>query len=301
VVVSATQITVHTPAHAQGSVNVVVRNPDGQSATQTAGFTFKAPAPTLTAVSPSSGPISGGTAVTMTGTNFASGAMVTFGGAAATSVVVVSPTQITAHTPAHAQGSVNVVVTNPDGQSATRTGGFTFKAPAPTLTAVSPSSGPINGGTVVTMTGTNFASGATVTFGGAAATSVVVVSATQITVHTPAHAQGSVNVVVTNPDGQSATRTGGFTFGAPAPILTGVSPRTGRTRGGTSVTLTGRNFASGATVTFGGAAATSVVVVSTTHITAKSPPHKAGRVAIVVSNADGQRGTLSKSFTYHKH
>ena len=130
---------------------------------------------------------------------------------------------------------------------------------------------------------------------------MVVVSATQITVHTPAHAQGSVNVVVTNPDGQSATRTGGFTFKAPAPILTGVSPTTGRTTGGTSVTLTGRNFASGATVTFGGAAATSVVVVSATHITAKSPPHKAGRVAIVVSNADGQRGTLSKSFTYHKH
>ena len=299
VVASPTQITANTPAHAQGSVNVVVTNPDGQSATLTGGFTFKAAAPIISAVSPSSGPISGATAVTVTGQNFAIGAKVTFGGVAATSVVA-SPTQITANTPAHAQGSVNVVVTNPDGQSATLTGGFTFKAAAPIISAVSPSSGPISGATAVTVTGQNFASGATVSFGGARATSVVV-SPTKITANTPAHAQGSVNVVVTNPDGQSATRTGGFTFGAPAPILTGVSPNRGLTAGGTSVTLTGRNFASGATVSFGGARATSAVVVSATQITAKAPAHKPGSVNIVVSNADGQRGTLSKIFTYRKH
>jgi hypothetical protein len=142
---------------------------------------------------------------------------------------------------------------------------------------------------------------ATVTLGGAAATSVVVVSATQITANTPAHAQGSVNVLVTNPDGQSTTLAGGFTFGTSAPTLTGVSPTTGLTAGGTSVTLTGTNFASGATLTFGGAAATSVVVVSTTQITAKAPPHKPGAVNIVVTNPNGQSGTLSSSFTYHKH
>ncbi len=175
-------------------------------------------------------------------------------------------------------------------------------APAPTLTAVSPVSGPTSGGTAVTLTGQNFASGATVSFGGVAATSVVVVSATQITAKTPAHAQGSVNVVVTNPDGQSATLAGGFTFGAPAPILTGVSPTTGLTAGGTAVTLTGQNFESGATVTFGRAAATSVVVVTATQITAKTPPaHKPRSVNIVVTNPDGQRGTLSSGFTYHKH
>ena len=268
---------------------------------QVAVYGLIAPAPNLTTVSPTTGPTTGGTAVTLTGQNFASGATVTFGGAAATSVVVVSATQITANTPSHAQGSVNVVVTNPDGQSATLAGGFTFGAPAPNLTTVSPTTGLTTGGTPVTLTGQNFASGATVTFGGAAATSVVVVSATQITANTPSHAQGSVNVVVTNPDGQSATLTGGFTFGAPAPNLTTVSPRTGLTTGGTPVTLTGQNFASGATVTFGGAAATSVVVVSATQITAKTPPHEPGSVNVVVTNPDGQRGTLSGGFTYRKH
>jgi IPT/TIG domain-containing protein len=173
-------------------------------------------------------------------------------------------------------------------------------APAPILTTVSPTSGPTTGGTAVTLTGQNFASGATVTFGGAAATSVVVASATQINANTPAHAQGSVNVVVTNPDGQSATIASGFTFGAPAPTVTSVSPKTGLTTGGTPVTLTGTNFVSGATVTFGGAAATSVVVASATQIKANTPPHKPGGVNIVVTNPDGQSGTLASSFIYHK-
>jgi hypothetical protein len=172
---------------------------------------------------------------------------------------------------------------------------------APNLTTVSPASGPIAGGTPLTLTGQNFGSGATVTFGGAAATSVVVVSATTITANTPPHAQGSVNVVVTNPDGQSATLANGFTFGASAPTVTSVSPTTGLTTGGTSLTLNGSNFVSGATVAFGGAAATSVVVVSATQIHANTPPHKPGSVNIVVTNPNGQRGTLASGFTYHKH
>ena len=88
---------------------------------------------------------------------------------------------------------------------------------------------------------------------------------------------------------------------APAPILTTVSPTSGPTTGGTSVTLTGQNFASGATVTFGGTAATSVVVVSTTQITAKTPPHAKGSVNVVVTNSDGQSATLASGFTYRKH
>jgi hypothetical protein len=169
-----------------------------------------------------------------------------------------------------------------------------------TLSTVSPTSGPTTGGTGVTLTGLNFTSGATVTFGGAAATNVTV-SATQITASTPPHAQGSVNVVVTNPDGQSATLGSGFTYAALAPTVTSVSPTTGRTIGGTQVTLTGTNFVSGATVTFGGAAATSVVVVSSSQITANTPPHKPGSVNVVVTSPNGQSGTLAAGFTYHKH
>jgi hypothetical protein len=86
-------------------------------------------------------------------------------------------------------------------------------APAPTVTSVSPNSGPDTGGTSVTITGTGFDSGVTnVTFGGTAATGVTFVSSTQITVTTPVHAVGAVDVVVTNPDTQSGTLTNGYTY-----------------------------------------------------------------------------------------
>lgn len=89
----------------------------------------------------------------------------------------------------------------------------------PTVTSASPNSGPVGGGTSVTITGTNFSAGATVKFDTAFATNVNVVSSTSITATTPAHAAGPVNVVVTNTNGQSGTLTSGFSYAsAPAEV-----------------------------------------------------------------------------------
>jgi hypothetical protein len=88
----------------------------------------------------------------------------------------------------------------------------TAAAPAVTVTAVAPVSGSTSGGTAVTINGSGFASGATVTFGGTAATNVVVVSAIKITATTPAHAAGSVNVTVTNTNASTATLTSGYLY-----------------------------------------------------------------------------------------
>jgi serine protease AprX len=82
----------------------------------------------------------------------------------------------------------------------------------PIFSGLSPSFGSVLGGTLVTITGANFVSGAGVTFGGTAGTSVVVVNSTKITAMTPAHAAGSVDVVVTNPDTSTATQSGAFTY-----------------------------------------------------------------------------------------
>ncbi len=87
---------------------------NGQSGNLANGFTYIAP-PTVSSVAPSSGSPAGGTAVTITGTNFAAGATVTFGAAAATNVVVVNSTTITATTPAGSVGAVTVTVTNATG------------------------------------------------------------------------------------------------------------------------------------------------------------------------------------------
>jgi hypothetical protein len=174
-------------------------------------------APIISSLSPTSGPAGGGTTVTISGTSFATGATVTFGGTAATNVNVVGSTTITAVTPAHAGGAVNVVVTNPGGQSATSTNGYTYAAAAaPTVTSVTPTSGPTAGGTSVTISGTGFAAGATVTFGGTAATNVVVSNSTTITAATPAHVAGAVDVVVTNSNGQSGSKLSAYTYNAPA-------------------------------------------------------------------------------------
>ncbi|HKG97022.1 MAG TPA: IPT/TIG domain-containing protein, partial [Pyrinomonadaceae bacterium] len=109
---------------------------------------------------------------------------------------------------------------------------------APIISGLSPTSGPAGGGTTVTISGTGFATGATVSFGGAAASNVNVVGSTTITAVTPAHASGPVNVVVTNPGGQSATSTNGYSYAATAaPTVTDVSPTSGPTTGGTSITV----------------------------------------------------------------
>src|SRR4029077_2020883 len=163
-----------------------------------------------------------------TGTNFVSGATVTFGGTAATNVVVTNGTTITATTPAHAAGAVTVTVTV-SGQSGSLNSGFTYVL-APSVSSVSPNNGPVAGGTGVTITGTNFVSGATVTFGGTAATNVVVTNGTTITATTPAHAAGAVTVTVTNPDTQSGNLANGFTYVA-TPTVSSVAPNTGSTGG----------------------------------------------------------------------
>ncbi len=297
-VASGSQLTAVTPGGAPGAAAVVVTNTDGQSGALAWGFTFVAPPPTLASVAPTSGPTAGGTAITLSGTGFLAGATVTVGGVAATSVSVVSSTQIVCTTPAGSAGVAAVVVTNPDTQSATLSGGFTYVAPAPSLSSVSPASGPPAGGTFVTLSGTDFQSGATVLFGGSAATSVAFVSSASITCLTPAAPAGAVSVVLTNPDAQSSTLASGFTYLVPPPAITSLAPSSGPTAGGTTVTITGSDFQSGASVTIGGSAATSVSVSGSTQIVCTTPAGTAGAASVVVTNPDLQSATLTGGYTY---
>jgi hypothetical protein len=257
------------------------------------------PTVTLTSISPTSGPTTGGTVITLTGTNFVSGSSVQVGGVAATAVTLVSATQMRATTPAGAAGARTVQVTTPSGQTAGLTSAFTYVAPAtPTITSISPTSGPTAGGTQITLTGTNFVSGATVRVGGVAATGVTFTSATQLRATTPAGAAGVAALQVTNPSGQSVTLNNAFTYTAPAPTLTSLTPTSGPTAGGTQITLTGTNFVSGATVRIGGVAATGVTFTSATQLRATTPAGTAGVKAVQVTNPSGQSVTLNNAFTY---
>ncbi len=144
-------------------------------------------------------------------------------------------------------------MTNTDAQTGTLSNGYTYASnPAPTVTSITPTSGTTAGGTSVTITGTGFLTGATVSLGGTAATGVTVVSATSITAKTAAHAAGAVNVVVTNTDAQAGTLTNGYTYTNPAPTVTSITPTSGTTAGGTAVTIAGTGFLTGATVSWVG-------------------------------------------------
>jgi hypothetical protein len=117
-------------AGAVGSVtlNVTVSTAAGCSDTKSASVTVTAapPAVTVTSVTPNSGSSLGGKPVTIAGTGFNSGATVKFGTSSAIAVVVVNATQITAVTPPHAAGAVNVTVTNTNATTATLTNGYTY-------------------------------------------------------------------------------------------------------------------------------------------------------------------------------
>lgn len=102
--------------------------------------------PTATGITPNAGSPAGGTNITVTGTNFVAGTVVSLGGVPATSIVVVNSTTITAIAPAHAAGSVDVVVTNALGQSDTITNGFLYTN-APVITTQPASQSVAPGGT----------------------------------------------------------------------------------------------------------------------------------------------------------
>jgi hypothetical protein len=174
--------------------------------------------PAVTNISPPTGTTAGGTSVTITGTNFSLSPKPTvsfadLSGSVSLTVTTVTATSISATTPAHAAGVMDVVVMNSDSQTATLPGGFTYGGVVtPTVSAVTPSFGPTAGGTLATIVGTNFQNGATVTFDGLAATNVTFVNSSTITAVTPADSAGTVDVLVSNPGPQTGTLSNGFLY-----------------------------------------------------------------------------------------
>lgn len=372
------------------------------------------PAPTVSAVNPAAGSTTGGTSVTITGANYQTGASVSIGGSAATNITVASATTITATTPAHAAGSVNVVVTNPDNQTGTLVNGFTYATPPPPPPSPSgdivmyaaesavkagnwnpvsdasaaggaalfntdagapkladPLANPANyfemtfhaqsgtpyrlwirgkaladywgndsifaqfsdstdsGGRAVYRIGTTSGTainledcsgcglagwgwqdngwgvgvmGPLIYFAGAGVHTIriqpredgiyidqIVISPSTYLNASPGGLKNDTTILPKS-DGAGATN--------PAPTVSSISPNSGTTAGGTSVTIAGSNFLSGAGVVFGGVAATNVNVTSATSLTATTPAHSAATVSVTVSNSDGQSGSLSNAFTY---
>lgn len=296
-VVDDTTIIATTPAHDPSRVGVVVINPDGTSAEIPYASRFRYSGPQIGSVGQNDyGPTAGGAAHHVWGEFFDATCTVYVDGIAAATTFV-DQTRLNFVTPAHAMGAVDVTVVNAAGESSRRLRGYRYVEAAPTLGSISPASGPVSGGSVVTLIGTNFTATSRVYFGDRIATSITLVDSEHLSVSTPPSSAGNVRVRVVNADGQGTTATIYFAY-LPPPSVTSVSPAAGTMSGGTAVTVTGQNFQSGAAVYFGGVASPSVTFVSATSLTATTPAHSVGDVAVSVTNPDMQVATQAATFRY---
>jgi hypothetical protein len=275
-VLNNAEIVVKPLAHAPGVCTVTVTTAAGTASVkkigaQAFGNTFvyvNIPPNTafannaLLSLSPVAGPVTGGTAVTVTTSNFLPIVPANAGLQVKLFVDdVLVPYTITGNninftTPAHAAGTVvvDVDVCNAENECLTTNGlSFTYFG-GPTITSLVPNNGPAVGGTVVTMTGTNFYAPMTVsvaTLPAAVAPAVTINSTTSATFTIPAgnYVAGSYNVTATTNSG-SVTLPSGYTINQPA--ITAVTPNNGPANGGNGpVVITGSNFTGATSVVFG--------------------------------------------------
>lgn len=162
--------------------------------------------PTITGLSPSSGPTNGGTSVKISGTYLFGVTKVMFGPVPVSSFTIDPSGQfLVAISPPDVAGSVYVTVVGPAGAfPSTPSIQFTYSALSlPVITSISPSSGTVTGGTIVTLQGSGFTGATSVQFGAAVAKSFTVNSDTTITAVTPAGPPGGTLAVVWTPAGKS--------------------------------------------------------------------------------------------------
>ena len=255
------------------------------------------PAPTVTSVSPNSGPTAGGTQVAITGTNLL-GATVQFDNIAATNVVVLSSTSVTATSPAGGPGTIDVSVTTPSGPSAPSSADqFTYRA-VPTVEGVAPDIGAADGGTNVTITGSSFAGATNVLFGATAAPQFTLNPDGTISAVSPA-GTGTADVTVVTAGGTSPLSSADqFTY-VPVPTVTSLSPTVGSTEGFTVVTITGTGFSHTTGVFFGSQPSVVTTIISDVSMTALAPQAVVGTVDVTVQNPIGTSAiTPADQFTY---
>lgn len=207
--------------------------------------------------------------------------------------------QFTAHTP----GEFIYFCTRVCGSGhGSMDGVFRVIGDGPEITNLSPLNGSTSGGTQITITGTGFEIGATVTIDGVSALNVVVETPTRIRATTPRGpfdiaSEESVDLVVRNPDGKTAEDT--FKWIVPAPTIQTIAPSAGPRAGGTLVTITGAGFSTavGLNVTFGGTPATNITVIDAVTLTARTPVHASGQVSVAITTSKGNT-TRADAFTF---
>ncbi len=186
----------------------------------------------INSITPNVGPSSGGTAVTISGANFSPNSTLTFNGVPADNVKIINSTTIQADSPAQSgPGPADVVVTNPNSASTVLKNGFTYQGCSPKVSSITPNSGPMPGGTVITVKGSCFNDQTALDLQSkgnglpAHVTKVVVLNSTTIVAETPPDVTaGPADLIATNPNFPPDTFNNGYTYTTP-PAENNVDPR----------------------------------------------------------------------------
>jgi subtilase family serine protease len=261
--------------------------------------------PLISSYSPTTGPASGGTELTIKGIGFIGVEKVNFSGTAGTHLTIHSDTELTVETPVASSGTALIDLVTP---ASTALAAVLYTYQMPSITSIAPAMGPTTGGTAVAINGAGLGNSKTsVMFGGLAATAVNCTSPTYCTMKSPAHAAGPVLLTVKVDGFTSAPSTAQFTY-IVYPKLTGISPASGKA--GDTVTLTGSGFipadvvgtgSNPTTFSFSGQAATGVNCTSTTKCTAIVPPSGYTQKDFVKVTVNGITSLDGVNFTYSTH
>lgn len=167
---------------------------------------------------------------------------------------------------------------------------FIYSAPNPVVSSISPASGTVSGGTVVTLNGERFMPGISVSFDGVAATNVAASpNGLTLVCTTPPHIVGSVSIALQNPFASPLAVPNAFTYtpNGPGPAIAGLSPNTSPIAGGGTITVNGSSFEPSSVLRVDGTNFTTTFI-SATQLSFTAPAHALGAAGISVYNVDGQ-------------
>ncbi|WP_232245825.1 MULTISPECIES: IPTL-CTERM sorting domain-containing protein [Delftia] len=254
--------------------------------------------PTLTSVAPNSGSTAGSTSVKLTGNNLTGATAVSFGGTAALDYAVNNATTITATTPAHAAGAVNVTIITPGG-SATLVNGYTYNVPVPVAGAASAMVAANSSANLVTL---NLSGGAatSVAIASAASHGTATASGTSITYTPTAGYSGSdsFTYTATNTSGTSSPATITITVKPPTIVFTPTSLPNGTVGSSYSTTVSASGgmapysyTITAGTLPIGLSLNTSTGVISNT-------PYSSGTTDLTITATDTNGATGSRAYTF---
>jgi hypothetical protein len=296
---SSTQITAVTPPGASaGAIAVEIVTPGDRWVARDVFSYVTGSGFAVYGVFPHVGPATGGNVVTVTGEGLGVGNLaITFGGQAATLLAATNnEARVSVPPRGAASRKVNVAATA-GAQSALRSEGYTYGI---ALADIAPRSGPIAGGTVVTLTGTGLPGTVAVNIGAGAAPVQAQVGETAVELVTPQGQGGSPTDVwardTSDPENEAFLEDV-FTFDEPISVGR-VQPGRGAIAGGTLITVLGSGFGEATLVRFGGNVAKDIKVIDPHTLSCRTPRGDVGVVDVKVSRS-GREDTLSGGFSYY--